>query len=152
MNFCKWIPKAENGTEIIFWFRYFKTTVTRRLTGSKQLELVQWRDWGVFSAEDEPGFVSHIRASSHEPGFRALPELLCKIFDDIFIWEGGLARFPRSGFFQPRSSVSGLEISPYEHFSPVTGIRQNESGINVAARMASSCIACCIFHIISIQL
>ena len=106
------IPKAENGT------------VTRRLAGSKQLELVQWRDWGVFSAEDEPGFVSHIRASSHEPGFRALPELLCKIFDDIFIWESGVARFPRSGFFQPRSSVSGLEISPYEHFSPVTGMKE----------------------------
>ena len=39
MNFCKWIPEAENGTETIFWFRYFKTTVTTRLAGSKQLEL-----------------------------------------------------------------------------------------------------------------
>ena len=39
MNFCKRIPKAENGTETIFWFRYFKTTVTTQLAGSKRLEL-----------------------------------------------------------------------------------------------------------------
>ena len=45
-------------------------------------------------------------------------------------------------------SVSELEILPYEHFIPVTGMN---GGMNfLAVRMASSCIACCIFHILSI--
>ena len=85
-----------------------------------------------------------LRASSHEPGFRdlALPLYIpCKIFD-LFIWDGGLARFPRSRF-----SVSGLKILPYEHFSPVTGMK---AGWILAARMASSCTAYCVFHLISI--
>ena len=47
----------------------------------------------------------------------------------------------------PEISVSGLEILPYEHFIPVTGMN---IGIILAVRMASSCIACCIFLIISI--
>ena len=47
----------------------------------------------------------------------------------------------------PEISVSGLEILPYEHFSPVTG---KKAGCILAVQMASSCIACCIFHIISI--
>ena len=44
-------------------------------------------------------------------------------------------------------SVTGLEILPYEYFSPVTG---KKAGCILAVQMASSCIACCIFHIISI--
>ena len=47
----------------------------------------------------------------------------------------------------PEISVSQLEILPYEYFSLVTGVK---TGWIVAVRMASSCIACCIFHIISI--
>ena len=50
-------------------------------------------------------------------------------------------------FFQPGISVSGLEILPYENFSPVTRMKV---GWIVVARMASSCIACSIFRIISI--
>ena len=65
MYFCKWIPKAENSTENIFWFRYFKTTVTTRPEGSKQLELGTGTMYNVFSAEDEPGFVSHILGLLH---------------------------------------------------------------------------------------
>ena len=44
-------------------------------------------------------------------------------------------------------SVTGLEILPYEHFSPLTG---KKVGCILAVQMVSSCIACCIFHIISI--
>ena len=44
-------------------------------------------------------------------------------------------------------SVSGLEILPYEHFRQVTGMK---AGWVQMVRMASSCIAGCIFHIISI--
>ena len=40
-----------------------------------------------------------------------------------------------------------LEILPHENFSPVTGIK---AGLILAVRMASSCIACCILHIMSI--
>ena len=49
----------------------------------------------------------------------------------------------------PETSVSVLEILPYENFIPVTGMN---GGWILAIRMASSCIACCIFHIISIPL
>ena len=44
-------------------------------------------------------------------------------------------------------SVTGLEILPYEHFSPVTG---KKAECILAVQMESSCIACYIFHIISI--
>ena len=75
-------------------------------------------------------------------------QILCKIFDVWFIWEGGLARFPRSRFFQPAGmSVSELKILPNELFSPVTRMK---AGWILAALMASSCIACCVFHIISV--
>ena len=47
----------------------------------------------------------------------------------------------------PEISVSGLEILPYEHFSPVTG---KKAGCILAVQMESSCIACYIFHIIII--
>ena len=55
-------------------------------------------------------------------------EILCKSFD-VFIWEGG------------------LEILAYEHFSPVTGMK---AWWILASWMASSRIACNIFHFISI--
>ena len=45
----------------------------------------------------------------------------------------------------PEILVSRREILPYEHFSPV-------SGMNSGGRMTSSCIVCCIFHILSIPL
>ena len=44
-------------------------------------------------------------------------------------------------------SVSGLEILPYEHFIPVTGMN---GGMNSGGPDGTSCITCCIFHIISI--
>ena len=46
----------------------------------------------------------------------------------------------------PQVSVSGQKILTYEHFNPVTGMR---AWWILATRMASSCIACCVFHIIS---
>ena len=54
---------------------------------------------------------------------------------------------PEISVFPTEISVSGLEILPYEHFIPVTGMKAEWI---VAVRMASSCIACCIFQIISI--
>ena len=48
--------------------------------------------------------------------------------------------------FSTKISVSGLEILPCEHFSPVNGMKAGA----LAVRMASSCVVCCIFHIISI--
>ena len=66
---------------------------------------------------------------------------------NAFIWEGGLARFTRSRVFQPVSRRAGWKILPYEHFSPVTGMKV---GWILWNRMTPSCFACCIFHIISI--
>ena len=54
-----------------------------------------------------------------------------KIFD-VFILEGGLARLPRSRFFQPGSRLAGWKILPYEHFVPVTGRKMY--GLNSAIR------------------
>ena len=51
--------------------------------------------------------------------------------------------------FPTEISVSGMQILPWEHFSPVTGMK---AGWILAVRMASSCIDCCIFHIIGIRL
>ena len=48
---------------------------------------------------------------------------------------------PEMSVFPNGISVSGLEILPHEHFSPV-------NGMNSGGPEASSCIACCIFHII----
>ena len=48
--------------------------------------------------------------------------------------------------FSTKISVSGLEILPCEHFSPVNGMKAGA----LAVRMASSCVVCFIFHIISI--
>ena len=45
----------------------------------------------------------------------------------------------------PEILVSRLEILPYEHFSPV-------SGMNSSGPFTSSCIVCCIFRILSIPL
>ena len=45
----------------------------------------------------------------------------------------------------PDILVSRLEILPYEHFSPV-------SGMNSSGPFTSSCIVCCIFRILSIPL
>ena len=50
----------------------------------------------------------------------------------------------------PEISVSRLEILPYEHFSPVTRDTRMKAAWILAVRMASSWIACCILHIISI--
>ena len=54
---------------------------------------------------------------------------------------------PEISVFPIGISVSRLEMLVYEHFSPVTGMK---AGWILVVRMASSCIACSIFHIISI--
>ena len=60
----------------------------------------------------------------------------------MFIWEGWLARFPRSRFFQPGSKFCHMNTS-----SQLPGWT---AGRILTVRMVSSCIACCILHIISI--
>ena len=60
---------------------------------------------------------------------------------------GRVGSVPEISVFPTGISVSGLKILPYELFSPVTGIL---AGWILAARMASSFIAYCVFHIISI--
>ena len=60
---------------------------------------------------------------------------------------GRAGSVPEISVFPTEISVSGLEILPYEHFIPVTGMN---GGMNLVVRMASSFIACCILHIISI--
>ena len=74
-------------------------------------------------------------------------------FKGLFTW----ARFPRSRFFQPgsryywdpgwKNAWSGLKIFPHKHVIPVTGMK---AVWILTARMASSCIPCWIFHIMSI--
>ena len=60
---------------------------------------------------------------------------------------GWTSSVPEISVSPTRMSVSGLEILPYEHFSPVTRMK---AGWILEARMASSCFACCIFQIINI--
>ena len=62
---------------------------------------------------------------------------------------GRAGSVPDFSVFPTEVSVSGLEILPWEHFSPVTGMK---AGWIVAVQMASSSIDCCIFHIIGIRL
>ena len=61
---------------------------------------------------------------------------------------GRVGSVPEISVFPTEISVSGLEILPYEHFIPVTGMNVGMNSGGPA--MASSCIACSIFHIISI--
>ena len=61
-------------------------------------------------------------------------------------------RKSRSSFFfcsetKRKRLLRRLEILPHENFSPVTRIN---AGLILAVQMASSCIACCTFHIMSI--
>ena len=82
-----------------------------------------------------------LRSSSREPDFRdlALPLNL--------LWNFRCVHMKGGAGLVPKMLVSGLEILPYEHFIPVTGIK---AGWILAVWMALSCFACCIFHIISI--
>ena len=66
-------------------------------------------------------------------------KILCKIFD-VFIWEGGLARFPRS-------RQAGWKFC---HMNTSSRLPGWTAGWILVVRMASSFIACCILHIISI--
>ena len=89
------------------------------------------------------------------------------LYLDVFIWEGRLARFPRSRLIPLLRCVhmtgragSVPEISVFSNrdlgkragnfsiwlFIPVTGMKAGW----ILAQMASPCIACCIFRIISI--
>ena len=54
---------------------------------------------------------------------------------------------PEISLFPTDISVSGLEILPYEHFIPVTGMN---GGMNSGGPNGVLSIACCIFHILSI--
>ena len=82
-----------------------------------------------------------LRSSSHEPGVRdfALPLSPLWNFWCVHV-RGGAGSVPEI-------LVSGLEILPYEHFIPVTGMK---AGWTLVVRMASSCIACCIFHLTTV--
>lgn len=60
---------------------------------------------------------------------------------------GRTGSVPQISVFPTGILVSVLKILPYEHFSPVTGMK---AGWILAARMASSCIAYCVFDLISI--
>lgn len=60
---------------------------------------------------------------------------------------GRTGSVPQISVFPTGILVSVLKILPYEHFSPVTGMK---AGWILAARMASSCTAYCVFHLISI--
>ena len=62
---------------------------------------------------------------------------------------GRAGSVPGFSVFSTEISVIGLEILPWEHFILVIGMK---TGWIVAVRMASSCIDCCIFHIIGIRL
>ena len=89
-----------------------------------------------------------LRASSYEPGFRDLALPLNPLEDFQYVDTRGLASsVSKISVFPTEISVSGLGILLYEYFSPNTGMTV---GWIMAVRMASSCIACCIFHIISI--
>ena len=82
-----------------------------------------------------------LRSSSREPDFRdlALPLNL--------LWNFRCVHMKGGAGLVPKMWVNGLEILPYEHFIPVTGIK---AGWILAVWMALSCFACCLFHIISI--
>ena len=64
-----------------------------------------------------------------------------------FLESSWIGSVPEISVFPTGISVSGLKILPYEHFSPVTGMK---AGWILAAWMALSCIAYCVFHIIRI--
>ena len=61
-------------------------------------------------------------------------------------WRAGSV--PEISVFPTGISVSGVENLLYEHFSPVTGMKV---GWTLRMNSASSCFACCIFHIKSIS-
>ena len=63
-------------------------------------------------------------------------------------YESGLSQIARSRFLQPGCRYAGWKFYHIlKHFSPVTGMK---AGWIPAVQMASSCIACGIFLIISI--
>ena len=89
-------------------------------------------------------------ASSHELSFRDLAFPLNPLYNYWCVHKRRRAGpVPEISVFPTGISVSGLKFLPYaEHFSPVT---QMKAGWVLAARMSSSsCIACCVFHVISI--
>ena len=96
-------------------------------------------------------FVTHkkLRASSHAPGWPgwpglrnlALPPNPMQKFRCVHM-RGWADLVPENSVFPTGISGKGLDILPYEHM--------NKAGWILAILMASSCIACCILHIISI--
>ena len=85
---------------------------------------------------------SQLRASSHEPGCRPdsarFPRFRL-VFFDVFTWKGGLARFPKISVIKRAGNFAIWTLSL------VAGVK---AGWILAVRMASSCIACYIFHVI----
>ena len=67
---------------------------------------------------------------------------------DVFIWQGRLARFPRSRFFQTGISGRGRGILPYDSSALLPGWKQDEFW----PRWHRLVFACCIFRIISIAI
>ena len=94
----------------------------------------------LFSLSGSGLLLVTLMASSYEPGFQDLASLLNPLWNFRFVHMRG-----RAGLV-PKISVSWLEILPYKH-SRLPGWM---AGWILAVWMASSCIACCIFHIISI--
>ena len=85
---------------------------------------------------------SQLKASSHEPGCRPdsarFPRFRL-VFFDVFTWKGGLARFPKISVIKRAGNFAIWTLSL------VAGVK---AGWILAVRMASSCIACYIFHVI----
>ena len=67
---------------------------------------------------------------------------------DVFIWQGRLARFPRSRFFPTGISGRGRGILPYDSSALLPGWKQDEFW----PRWHRLVFACCIFRIISIAI
>ena len=102
----------------------------------------------TINEESQLAVTTGLRASSYEPGFRDLALPLNHLEDFQCVDTRGMASsVSKISVFPTEISVSGLGILLYEYFSPNTGMTV---GWIMAVRMASSCIACCIFHIISI--
>ena len=67
---------------------------------------------------------------------------------DVFIWQGRLARFPRSRFFPTGISGRGRGILPYDSSALLPGWKQDEFW----PRWHRLVFACCIFRILSIAI
>jgi len=110
-----------------------------------------WACWRLASKCTEFSFCRRVDNKGHFIWARFRRSLLTsKSFVKFFLcvhMRGRAGSAPEISVFPIGISVTGLEMLPYEHFSPVTGMK---AGLILVVRMTSSCIARSIFHIISI--